>query len=364
MSGSRMDRGRRRLLVATGAFGIGQFLSREGRAEPSRDLAPVRQDWVAQSPADFVPFSAPGLVTKSTAKGDFPSMMQANQLWPKEQIARSLVERALTDLTGASNLTEAMRRFVHPQDRVAIKVNGIAGQTGHTVAVNFEVILPVVEAIIAVGVPPESITVYEQFPTYLQGCRVNVRNWVLPKGVVTGTHNNRDHVMPRIRIFERVPTRYCRYFTDATAVINMTMMKDHSICGFTGALKNITHGNIENPQDHHAHQASPQIALLYNHPIVQSRVRLHLTDAFKIIYDKGPLDKDPSTRVPHASIYASTDPLALDAVGVRVIDEERKAHGAMSLSQAGRDPRYLRRAAELGIGVLDWNELRLRSVVI
>jgi uncharacterized Fe-S center protein len=93
-------------------------------------------------------------------------------------------------------------------------------------------------------------------------------------------------------------------------------------------------------------------------------VRLHLTDAFKIIYDKGPLDKDPRTRAPHGSIYASTDPVALDAVGVRVIEEERRERGGMSLKKAGREARYLKRAAELGIGVYDWNELRLRSVVI
>jgi len=181
---------------------------------------------------------------------------------------------------------------------------------------------------------------------------------------MTGTHNNKDHVMPPIHVFEKVPTRYCRIFTDATAVIDMTMMKDHSLCGFTGALKNITHGNIDNPHKHHAHNAHPQIALLYNHPIVQSRVRLHIVDAFKIIYDKGPLDKDPKMRVPHGAVYASTDPVALDTVGWRVIDDERKARGGMTLEKAGRIPRYIQRAAELGIGIHDFNEIRLRSVTI
>jgi uncharacterized protein (DUF362 family) len=304
------------------------------------------------------------LVAKAEAKGDYASMMQPNQLWPKAVVAARLVERALTDLTGASNATEAMRRFVHPKDTVAIKVNGIAGQTGHTVAVNFEVIFPVVQAVLGAGVPAEKITVYEQYPTYLMGTRVNVREWKLPPGVQTGTHNNRDHTMPAIKIFENVETKYCRFFTDATAVIDMTMMKDHSICGFTGALKNITHGNINNPEKHHAHQASPQIALLYSHPIVQSRVRLHLVDAFKVIYDKGPLDKDPRTRAGHGAVYASTDPVALDTVGWRVIDQVRKDRGGRTLLASGRDPRYIRRAAELGVGVHDWNAIRLRQATI
>lgn len=322
------------------------------------------RSWIASPPSDFRPFAAPGVVTKVEGKGDYGSLMQPNHLWPRPEVARKLVERALTDLTGAANIVDSMRRFIHPQDTVAIKVNGIAGQVGYTAAVNFEVILPVVEAVLGVGVPADKITVYEQFPAFLIGTRVNVRDWKLPEGVKTGTHNNKDHAMPEVRIFEDVPTRYCRIFTDATAVIDMTMMKHHHLCGFTGALKNITHGNVDNPHKHHAHQASPQIAMLYNHPIVQSRVRLHIVDAFKIMYDKGPLDKDPRTRVPHGAIYAATDPLALDTVGARVIDTERKERGGRTLQASGQDPRYLRRAAELGIGLHDWNDIRLRSVVI
>lgn len=349
-------------MIAASGLSLATLGQRAAAAEPP--AAPSIADWVAQPPAGFTPLSLPGLVTRAEAKGDFASMMQPNHLWPKPEVARVLLERALTELTGASNLVEALKRFIHPSERVAVKVNGIAGQVGATMAVNFELILPLVEALIAMGVPEERITVYEQYPTYLMGCRVNVRQNKLPAGVVTGTHNNRDHVMPRITVFERVPTRYCRFLTEASALIDMTMMKDHSICGFTGAMKNVTHGNIDNPQDHHAHQASPQIALLYNHPIVTSRARLHITDAFKIIYDRGPLDKDARMRVPHGSVYASTDAVALDCVGWKVIDDERVARGGRTLVKAGREPTYILRAAELGAGVGDWNDIRLRSVVV
>lgn len=358
------DLSRRRALVggalwATG-LGAGSLQARDASAE-----APPRiEDFIARPPPGFVPLSLPGIVTRAEAKGDFASMMQPNRLWPRQDIARRLLERVLMDLTGAPNLVAALGRFVHPSERVAIKVNGIAGQVGHTMAVNFELIAPLVEGLMALGVAPEKITVYEQYPTYLMGCRVNVRKFRLPDGVVAATHNNRDHVMPRIAIFERVPTRYCRFLTEASALIDMAMMKDHSICGFTGAMKNITHGNIENPHHHHAHQASPQIAVLYNHPIVLSRVRLHITDAFKVIYDRGPLDKDPSMRVPHGSVYASTDAVALDTVGVRVIDEERRRRGGRTLAASGREPTYIQRAADLGVGIADWNDISLRSVVI
>jgi uncharacterized protein (DUF362 family) len=315
-------------------------------------------------PPGFSPLAMPGKVVKVTKGTDFASLMQPNQLWPRPEVARRMLERALTELTGAPNAGEAMKRFVHPSDVVAVKLNGIAGQKGGTMAVNYEVILPVVEAIVAAGVPAEHITVFEQYPSYFNGTRVGLRGNDLPKGVKQGVHRNVDATMPETAVYAGVRTRYVRFVTEATAVIDLTMIKDHSICGFTGALKNMTHGQIVNPQDHHGFHCNPQIALLYNHPILQSRVRLHIADAFKIIYDGGPLDKNPERRIPHGAIYASTDPVALDTLGWDVIEAARKANDLPTLTRAGREPGYIRTAAELGIGVHDRNAIRLREVAI
>ncbi len=334
------------------------------RALAAREAWASAQSFAATPPAGFSPLTAPGKVVKVTKGTDFPSLMQPNQLWPKPEVARQMLERALTEFTGAPNLVEAMKRFVHKDDVVAVKVNGIAGQKGATMAVNWELIEPVVKAVVDAGVAPERVTVFEQYPSYLFGCRVGTKGHDLPKGVKFGFHGNRDATMPETAIYAGVKTRFVRQVTEATAVIDMTMMKDHSICGFTGALKNMTHGQIVNPQDHHAWNANPQIALLYNYPVLQSRVRLHITDAFKIIYDGGPLDKNPDRRIPHGAVYVSTDPVALDTVGWGVIDEARKSHGLPTLAAANREPAYIRTAAELGIGVHDGNAIRLREVAI
>jgi uncharacterized protein (DUF362 family) len=349
---------RRFLQGAAASAGAVTFGAPEGEAEAASSL----DQYIAKPPAGFTPLSTPGKLTKVSAKGDFASFMQPNQLWPKPEVAKRMLEKALMEFTGANNLNAALGRFISKDDVVAIKVNGIAGQKGtYTMATNYEVILPVVEAVLALGVPPAKVTVYEQFPDFLAGTRVNVRKWTLPAGVVTGTHNNRDHKMPDIKIYQGIKTKYARMFTDATAVINITMIKDHSISGYTGTMKNITHGNVNNPHEHHANQASPQIAMLYNHPIVTSRVRLHITDAFKIMYDKGPLDKDPKTRIPHGAVYVSTDPIAMDTMGVKIIDDERKARNLPSLKDAGREPRYIQTGAELGLGIHDFNQIRMQT---
>lgn len=324
----------------------------------------VARTLVAKRPKGFKPLAVPGKIVQVDAKGSFSQIMQPNELWPKANITKRMLEKAMMEFTGAPNLTEAMKKFIHPKDKVAIKPNGIAGQKGHTMAVNFELIKPVVEAVIAVGVPPENIMVFEQFPNFLTGTRVGVKGYDLPAGVKTATHNNRDHKMPDIKVFHGIKTRYCTQFIDATAVIDMTQIKDHSICGYTGTMKNITHGTINNPHEHHAHNASPQIAMLYNHPIVTSRVRLHITDGFKIMYDKGPLDRDPKTRIPHGAVYVATDPVAMDTFGASIVEKERKARGLKSLKRARREPRYIQTAHELGLGVHDLNKIRVKKYTV
>jgi hypothetical protein len=337
--------------------GIGTLCGLGGLAQ----AATGTESWVAQTPHGFVPLSLPGKVVKVSAKGDVASFMQKNQIWPKAEVARRLLERALTELTGAPNLVEAIKRFIHKDDIVAIKPNGIAG-SGMSTA--YELILPLVEACIASGVPATRITVYEQFSTYLLSTRVGAPKYDLPKGTAIATHNNKDFPMPGIAVYEGITTKYCRQLTDATAVINVGLVKDHGICGYTGALKNITHGSINNPEAHHAHFANPQIAMLYAHPVVTSRARLHIADGFRLMYDRGPLLKDPNAVVPHGAVYAATDPVALDAVGAQAVDNERKNRKLRTLAEAGRAPKYIQTAAELGLGLGDLNRIRVQSVEV
>jgi uncharacterized protein (DUF362 family) len=313
---------------------------------------------IAKAPAGFSPLALPGMVVKVTGKGDFPGLMHKNQVWPKADVAKRLLEKAMMELTGAANLTEAMKRFVHPSDVVAIKPNGIAG---NGMATSFELVAPVVEACIAAGVAPERITVFEQYGSYLLACRVGAPKFKLPEGVKVGFHNNKDCPMEGIKIYQGITTKFCRQLTEATCVINLGLVKDHSICGYTGALKNITHGSINNPEAHHAHYANPQIAMLYAHPIVTSRVRLHIADGFKLMYDKGPLLKDANTVVPHGAVYVGTDPIALDTVGALAVDEERKKHGLKTLAGSGRGPKYIEAGSELGLGIHDLNQIRMKS---
>jgi uncharacterized protein (DUF362 family) len=316
-----------------------------------------RSDLAAAPPAGFSPHAAPGKIIKVT-KSD---SLQENKLWPKADVARMVLERAMIELTGEADVVKAFGRFIHKDDKVAIKLNGIAGQKGATMATNKELILPVVEHLLALGVPASNIWVYEQFTNFLAGTRVNDK--VLPGGVKSYVHGNGTTTMDEITV-EGIATKFTRYLTDATAVINISTIKDHSICGYTGMMKNMTHGSCINPHDFHAHTASPQIAHLYAQDVIKSRVRLNISDGFKVMYEGGPLDRRPDCRIPHDSVYVSTDPVALDTIHAQLIDKLRVEKGIKTLKDSHRDPSYIRVAAQLGLGIGDLNAIRMREITL
>jgi uncharacterized protein (DUF362 family) len=310
----------------------------------------------AQPPAGFVPLSAPGRVVKVTKSG----CLEANRLFPKADDAKEMLRRALEELTGKSDLAEAAKSFVHPDDKVCVKVNGIATQKMGT---NKELVLPFIDAMIAAGVPAASITVLEQYPGFMNGTRISAKS--VPAGVSVVCHTNSDATMD----WRDIPgtqrhTKFVRPLTESTALINFALIKDHSICGYTGALKNMTHGCSVNPHDFHDHHASPQIAILSAQDILRTRLRLCIIDGFKLMAHGGPLYKNPEYVIPHESVYASTDPVALDAIGWDLVEKARADFHLKSLTDEGRPPAYIRAAADLGVGVADRTKISLREITI
>jgi uncharacterized protein (DUF362 family) len=334
--------------AAVGAAAVAAVLSssRDGNAS----LA-------ASPPPGFVPLAVPGKIVKVTKAGS----LQANGLYPKPDDAKAMLEKAMYEFTGTTSLGAAFGKFVHKDDKVAVKVNGIA--KGKKFGTNKELVDVVLAGLIEAGVPPTSIVVYEQFFGHLAGTRVDQNN--VPKGVKTMCHTNKDMLSPKVPFADgksTIETQFCRPLMEATAVINVSLIKDHSICGYTGLLKNMTHGSIDNPSKHHQHKASPQIAKIYAHEAIKSRVRLHVTDGYKIMYDGGPVEV--VSFVPHESVYVTTDPVAMDALGWELVDKIRAEKGMKSLKDVGREPGYIVAAGDLGLGIADRSKAVLKSFTL
>jgi len=348
---------RRGFVRGAAAVAMGGVLLRGGVAvaDAPKAAAPG-PNLTAVPPAGFVPFTAPGRIVK-VSKSD---SLMPNKLYPKAEDARRMLERAMTELTGKPNLAQAVGMFVHKDDKVCVKVNGIAQQNMTT---NKELVLPFIDAMIQVGVPPENITLLEQWYGYFAATRISEKN--VPQGVKISIHNNTDAKMAeRLIPGTGVSTKFCTALTDSTAVINFGLIKDHSICGYTGALKNMAQGCQLKPAYFHGHHASPQIAMLYAQDVVKSRVRLNVVDGFKLMADGGPLWRQPQYVFPHEAVYVSTDPVAIDALGADLVDKARVEHHLPTLAAVGRPPAYIQTAADLGLGIADLNQIELRSFAI
>jgi uncharacterized protein (DUF362 family) len=339
-----------------------EFLA--GAAVGASSLALAAEEAAAQSaapnyaatrPAGFTPFAQSGKVVRVTK----PGSMRPGNLFPKVEDAAQMVERAVKELTGESTLAGAWRKFVHPSDTVGIKVNGLGLRN---MASNKEVVYAIVNGVIAAGVPAANIVVLEQWSGFLSATRVARSE--MPAGVRTHVHAGSD-----LSAETRVPsgrTRYSRGLLNCTAIIGVPLVKDHSLSGFTGAMKNLTHGLVKNPEDFHRNRdgvnnRNSNIPDLYAHDAIKSRARVHIMDAFKVLYDRGPQD-NPAARVVVESVMASTDPVAIDRIGTEMVDAQRTAHNMRTLERSGRPVRYLERAETMGLGTADRARINLVEV--
>ena len=347
----------RRHFLAGTAAGAGALALHGKKAQAQAAAAPAaaggaNASLAATAPTGFTPFSAPGVVVRVHRANS----MRPGGLFPTQAAADAMVDRAVMELTGQHDVAAAWRQLVHPNDRVGIKTNGLGLRN---IASNKETVLAIVRGVIAAGVPANQVWVYDQWNGFLMATRLTRRD--LPAGVQMRTHNNHD--LGRETRVASGRTQYALPLLEATAIIGVPLVKDHSLSGFTGAMKNMTHGSIRNPEDFHRHQCSPQIAELYAHEAIRSRTRVHVMDAFKVLYDGGPQD-NANAREVYEHVFMSTDPVALDRLGATLVDEYRTRNHMQSIAQRGDAARYIEHAAQLGLGVADPARITTRDVTV
>jgi hypothetical protein len=111
-------------------------------------------------------------------------------------------------------------------------------------------------------------------------------------------------------------------FRNATALINSRPMRTHSWSGVGSLIKNYI--TFDRPQDYHD-DACADLAKLWELPMVKGKTRLNilvmLTPQFHNI---GPHHFDPMYTWPYQGLILSVDPVAADAVGLRIIQAKRR----------------------------------------
>ncbi len=107
-----------------------------------------------------------------------------------------------------------------------------------------------------------------------------------------------------------------------TALIGLPGLKAHWLTGIGTVMKlYIMYSGA--PRNYHD-QNSAKLGEIWNYPFVKGKTKLVLVDALHPLFDKGP-QVDPRYKWAYNGLIAGTDPVAVEAVCLRIIQEKRKA---------------------------------------
>ncbi|MGH9719472.1 MAG: DUF362 domain-containing protein, partial [Bryobacteraceae bacterium] len=157
-------------------------------------------------------------------------------------------------------------------------------------------------------------------------------------------------------------------------LINLPVLKDHQSAGVTLALKNLSHGLVNNVSRSHAtytlNACGSFIPAVVSMPVIRNKTVLHVLDGVKGLYHGGPGAK-PQFVWEHKTIYFATDPVALDRIGWKVLDDKRRAAGMKTLAEdrpdqfsrfLSRQPEHVEIAGALGLGEFDEKKITLKTL--
>ena len=111
-------------------------------------------------------------------------------------------------------------------------------------------------------------------------------------------------------------------------IVAIPVLKDHGSAGVTGALKNMSHGTVNNVNRSHStpftnvcNQFIPQMV---SHPIIRQKFVLQIMDGIRGVYQGGPFSRDNGKWTwEYNAIFFATDPVALDHVEWDIVDAKR-----------------------------------------
>jgi hypothetical protein len=195
---------------------------------------------------------------------------------PKPEILQKMFDRAVINLTGASDIKTAWKKIIKPDDIVGIKSN---------------------------------VWGYLPTPPALENA---IKKRVVEAGVSENNISIKDRGVLRDPVFQK-----------STALINVRPMRTHSWSGVGSLIKN----NImftESPSSYHPDSCA-DLAKLYELPIIKGKTRLNiLVMLTPLFHGVGPHHFNKKYVWPYKGLIVSFDPVAADSVGLQIIQAKRK----------------------------------------
>lgn len=261
--------------------------------------------WTAQAAGESNPPSpAKGPNSTVVLIRDEAALDPGHQANPK--VVEEMLTRGITSMAGIEDPLAAWKKFFTPQDVVGIKVNDFPGRATHA-----ELVQAIIKNLHAVGISDDHILTWD---------RVNAgRGYegVKKRGLDFGFHPNG---------LSRIITDEC------TALINVPVATVHYLSGVAVTLKNwigaVNRQELPSSQNPEAafyqvhRDFCAELGVFSTLPEVKTKCRLHIVDGLRPLFHGGP-QIDPRYLWDYKGILLGTDPVALDATCVRILQAKR-----------------------------------------
>jgi len=299
------------------------------------------------------------------------------------RVVREMVNRLVLAVTGQSDVGKAWASLVSPNDRVGIKICAAGGElfTTHHAIVN-----AIVDGLAAAGHPRSGIIVWDRslggikeagYRSATDGYQVKAiapHDGYDAKAVVSAPLMGKlvwgdfEYVgdLGKMPLFaDADATSNVSHFSKIIAnevdkVINVPVMSVSETNGIAGCIYNMTIPNIDNWRRfaQGSRFGAESLAEIYSNPLIANKVVFNLMDGLMGQYAGGP-QPQPNYALHHATLYASTDPVALDTIALKRLEEWRKRG---SLRPVGPVAAYIDFAGQLGLGNSATNRIEIRNI--
>ncbi|MBT5466665.1 MAG: DUF362 domain-containing protein, partial [Candidatus Marinimicrobia bacterium] len=285
---------------------------------------------------------------------------------PNISLIKQMMDSGITLLTGTNNQKDAWKSLFHEDERVGIKINGLGADI---LVGNYQICWAIVDALKSIGVKENNIIIWDQYQNFFlsSGFKINrsfkgVRTYTTDGGggkeaLDSGSsHREYDSGYGAVRV-SRILTE------EVDSLINVGLLKDHGLAGVSIALKNISHGVISHPDNFHDNSCDPFIAAINSIPVIKDKIKLHICNGIVGLYEGGPMPQKRHTWNDNR-IILSRDPVALDTIGMNIIEGKRKEKNLRSLFNRPNLPVHIDTAAKYGLGVTDLNLINHKTALI
>jgi hypothetical protein len=294
---------------------------------------------------------------------------------PRPEVVRRMVNRAITNLTGKITVADAWRSLVTTQDVVGIKVYSVPGPNSGT---RPAVVAAVVEGLLAAGLPPKHIIIWDKQTTDLRlagffelASRYGVRvagsaqagydekafyDTPLLGNLVWGDFEfgNKGPGVGRKSFVSKLVSR------EMTRIINITPLLNHNLVGVSGNLYTLAIGSVDNLArfESEASRLATAIPEIYAMTNLSDHVVLSIVDALICQYE------GQESGLLHYStvlneLRFSRDPVALDVLSLKELERQRES----AISSSGKTNMDLySNAALLELGVADPKRIQVENI--